>query len=489
MIVRVVLAVDDGKLRKELRTLLSRPDVVVKAIAKKAALWNRIGRENVDLVVVSRSLISEPVFETVKRIQNLPDSPGVVVLSSSENSEDQANFLAAGCDAVLLTQLPVEKLCAALETVLEKRRELAEQGLVARREISEPRLTDFVSSSPAMQVFMNVVRRMVRADASLLMLGETGVGKERLARAIHAEGPRSVGPFIAVNCGALPETLLESELFGHEEGAFTGATRSRRGWFELAHSGTIFLDEICEMPLHLQVKLLRFLQEHEIQRVGSEKSMRVDVRVMAATNRDIEVEVEAKQFRRDLYYRLSVVTLTIPPLRERQEDIPELVDSYIRHFSAQISRSVTAITPAALEALTEYAWPGNVRELINVVERAMLLCEGDEITLHDLPTSISGGGDGDTGMILEGRAGPLAVVHNEWLEKPLTEVRQDMLERFERAYLTTLLRATGGRIGETAKRAGIRSRSLYDKMKRHGLRKENFREKPTNRQCGNKAAD
>jgi DNA-binding NtrC family response regulator len=337
--------------------------------------------------------------------------------------------------------------------------------------MAEPRLGDFVSESPTMQAFMRTVRRVVPSSSSLLILGETGAGKERLAMAIHGEGPRSDGPFIAVNCGALPDTLLESELFGHEEGAFTGATRDRRGMFELAHRGTIFLDEIGEMPLHLQVKLLRVLQDRRIQRLGSERAVDVDVRVIAASNRDIEADVDAKQFRRDLYYRLSVVTLTIPALRERREDIPALVQNYVEYLRPQVGRDVNAIDDDVLEALTRYAWPGNVRELINVLERAMLLCDDDTIALHDLPQTIA---ELAAGGAAAGDATSPGGFPASWLRGPIREGREQAVAAFEKTYLTGLLRDTGGRVGETAARAGIEPRSLYDKMRKYNLRKEDF---------------
>jgi DNA-binding NtrC family response regulator len=325
-----------------------------------------------------------------------------------------------------------------------------------------------------MAAFISVVRRVVASDTSLLITGETGVGKERLARAIHAEGPRSAGPFIGVNCGALPETLLESELFGHEEGAFTGAHRTRRGWFELAHAGTIFLDEIGELPLHLQVKMLHVLQNHAVQRLGSERTLPVDVRVITATNQDLTAEMQAGRFRKDLYYRLSVVTLTIPPLNQRREDIPALVDNYINHFRAHIPHEVTGITPEALDAMVHYPWPGNVRELINVVERAMLLCQGEQITLEDLPETISRTPLVGSYAEPHSRLSRGAVPH-DWLERPLREVRSEAVAGLEQAYLAAQLRATGGRIGETARRSGMEPRSVYEKMRLYGLRKEDYR--------------
>jgi transcriptional regulator with PAS, ATPase and Fis domain len=350
---------------------------------------------------------------------------------------------------------------------LEKRNERA-LGLT-------PRLSDFVTSSPAMQAFMGLVHRVVASDTSLLVLGETGVGKEHLARAIHAESPRARGPFVSVNCGALTETLLESELFGHEEGAFTGATRSRRGCFELAHRGTLFLDEIGELPAHLQSKLLHVLQRHEIQRLGSESKVPIDVRVVAATNRDIGEEVRARRFRNDLYYRLSVVSLSIPPLRARREDISALADAYVEYYRQHIRRDVRRVAPEALEAMGRYSWPGNVRELVNIIERAMLLANHDEITLADLPDSLRGQPVAET---LEPFAATVLSRPNsaeDWTLASLEEVRRRALESVERAYLSALLLQTGGRIGATAARAGIQPRSLFEKMRRYGLRKEDFR--------------
>ena len=471
MIARIVLAVDNRQLQTRLSDALAGPGVFVQALRGRSRLWERAVRESCDLFVVARALIEGEVADTVRLLRGLPDSPDVVVLSRDDAAE-RARLFAAGCSAVLDERLPVDAVRDALHALLDKRLEVAQRPPAFGRDMARPRLTDFVSSSPAMQTFMRMVSRVVDSGATLLFQGETGVGKERLARAIHAEGPQGHGPFVTVNCGALPEALLESELFGHVEGAFTGATRSRRGMFELAHGGTIFLDEIGEMPYHLQVKLLQALQQHEIQPVGAERTIPVDVRVMAATNRDLAGEVDARQFRRDLYYRLSVVALEIPPLRERREDIAELVESYLDHFANLVGREVDGIADSALAALRDYDWPGNVRELINVIERAMLLCEDDEITLDDLPAGIGGRVAADfpgTATFDPDR------VPREWLDRPWADVRRDVLAAAEGAYLAALLHETGGRIGETASRAGFDPRSLYDKMKAHGLRKEDYR--------------
>ena len=411
-------------------------------------------------------------------------------------------------------------------------------------EMTYPRLDDFVSLSPSMQKLLALVERVVPSDVSLLILGETGVGKEHLARAIHGAGPRAGQAFIPVNCGAIPENLLESELFGHEAGAFTGATRQHRGMFALADKGTIFLDEIGEMPYHLQVKLLRALQSREIMPVGGEEVLEVDVRVMAASNRVLELEVKEGRFRRDLFYRLSVLPLTIPPLRERVEDIPLLAGRFLEHFGAAAGGPVALMDGDVTAAFVRHHWPGNIRELMNVVERAVLVTQGSSLSLEDLPEEFGGiaGGAGMSPVAAQGEPGIEAVdvqPGGEGLEatgagirgtpaaggsiagggpvvagvpapsgglpvgaptaepgtvaptgaesaarkaqrdralvvRPLREVRKDAVEELERRYLHALLRVTGGKVGETARRAGIVPRSLYEKMRKYGLNKEDY---------------
>ncbi len=470
MLTRVVLAAERASLARQLGQVLKRDDVLLETVKGTRRLWERISRKSADMIVLGQSVIPEPQTEMISVLRGLPDSPTVVVVSEKDNAEQRARLLAAGCDAVLTEKLSAKALRDVFGALIQK---ISDRRLQETRDIGKPQLSDFVSESPAMQAFMHVVERVATSNTSLLILGETGVGKERLARAIHAEGPRAGGPFIAVNCGALPESLMESELFGHEKGAFTGASRARRGWFELAHRGTVFLDEIGDMPLHLQVKLLRVIQEREVRPIGSERSIGIDVRLMAASNRDLEEEVEGGNFRRDLYYRLSVVTLTIPPLRERREDIPVLVDSYVDYLQPMIGCQVGGITEEAREALTRYSWPGNVRELVNVIERALLLCDRRKITLNDLPEGIRAQAS-EKGQ-LESVEKDASMFRAEWLERPWSEVREEALAGLECSYLSALLEATEGRVGETAARAGIQPRSLYEKMKRHGLRKEDFR--------------
>lgn len=474
MLLHAILAIADESIRKRLRILLRPTDAAVEIVKGKRNLLARAARKNGDIIISD-----EPVFLEWERgnqdvLEAYPNAPAIIVITESESPSESAELIAAGCEAVLYAELADDKIRQAIEAVMERRQEL-DRATLTRRPLATPSLEDFVSESLAMQEFMAVVHRMVDSDTSLLILGETGVGKERLARAIHAEGPRQEGPFIAVNCGALPEALMESELFGHEQGAFTGATRSHKGSFELAHGGTIFLDEIGDMPLHLQVKLLRVLQDHSVRRVGGDEFFEVDVRVIAASNRDIEADVEASLFRRDLYYRLSVVTLEVPPLRDRMEDIPTLAASYLDYHRPRIGREVTGISDEVVAALKQYSWPGNVRELINVIERAILLCKGSRIELADLPPGIRGFTSATDSLL--GIPQSSDDVPADWLERPLKELKETMVADLERVYLSAMLEATRGKIGLTAKRVGIEPRTLYDKMKLYGLSKEDFKPK------------
>jgi two-component system, NtrC family, response regulator AtoC len=474
MLIRILLVLEPPELFRRISRLVAQPNVLVFGVSSAEGLWESLARDSCDLVVLERSATPGAPADFLGALRKLPDRPELIMVQTKEDPTERAALLAAGCFAVISADLPDAVLAQTLRTFVGRRRESLINRLRAEHPDELYHLSDFASASEAMQDLLNLARRVAASDSSLLILGETGVGKEWLARAIHTEGPRASAPFIAVNLAAVPDTLLESELFGHEKGAFTGAIRSRRGYFELAHRGTIFLDEIADMSPHLQAKLLRVLQERKIQRVGGEQTIEVDVRVMAATNRNLEEAIEQKEFRSDLYYRLGVVTLTVPPLRVRAEDIPALAASYLQRFRLRLGRHTESISREALEALTRYAWPGNVRELINVMERSVLLCEGHEITLTDLPENIAGRRPAESsGMLIA--TSPGMGLPTDWLERPLRSVREDVVEAVERAYLSEQLKATGGRIGETAQRAGMDPRSLYEKMRELGLRKEDFK--------------
>jgi DNA-binding NtrC family response regulator len=471
MLLHILIATEEPEINRRLCDFLNRKDTVVESLENPRAFWKGLGHKACDLLVVSRALVANRALDRIQDLRTSSDIPAIVVLTEFEDEKDRAELVAAGCEAVLDVGLPFSKLGRALRAIVERKGKATAEVVSIPRQQRYAQITDFVAESEAMKKFLNPLPRVAASSSSVLILGETGVGKERLAHVLHAESPRCEGPFVAVHCGALPESLMESELFGHEQGAFTGATKARRGCFELAHQGTLFLDEIGEMPLHLQSKLLRVLESKEMRRVGGERLIAVDVRVLAATNRDLEKEVSAGEFRRDLYYRLNVVSLTMPPLRERVEDIPELVDSYVEHLAPRIGCQISGINREALRALCAYSWPGNVRELINVLERAMLLCENDVISVDDLPETISGR---NVLSICELSGNP-EFFPEELAQKPLKEARREVLEKLEKGYLTRLLTAVNGRVGEAAKRAGIDSRTLFDKMKHYGLDKKTFK--------------
>jgi len=427
-----------------------------------------------DILIINEEKIPVPALDTLKLLMQIPDPPSVIVLTES-GRDRQAGMLAAGCEVVLSTGTSPDIICKAVDSILRKHIVRQNEILKTKRLISEPRLSDFVSQSRSMQTFLNLVKKVVHTDSSLLILGETGVGKERLALAIHGESKRKNSPFIAVNCAALPENLLESELFGHEKGAFTGAVRTRRGAFELAHKGTIFLDEIGDIPIHLQTKLLRAIQEKQFQKVGGENAVNVDVRIMAATNRDLATEVKEGRFRKDLYYRLSVICLNIPPLSERREDIPELVRNYINYLAPRIGVPGKDINADAMQALIDYHWPGNVRELINVIERAMLLCEGGWITPAELPEEVSRHVAAVSAQLpVSGITGQSC---QEWAGKSWKKIRNEVIHSTEKKYLSAMLDRHAGRVYSAAAEAGITPRAFYQKLNRHSIAASDSRNK------------
>jgi len=345
-----------------------------------------------------------------------------------------------------------------------------------RRHEHGPPTAAIIGSGPAMQKVYGLTRQVAPSNASVLLLGETGTGKELVAKAIHYLSPRGSGPFVRVNCGALAENLLESELFGHVRGAFTGAIENRTGRFEAAHTGTVFLDEINTTTPKLQVKLLRVLQEHEFERVGDTQTIRVDTRVIAASNRDLAEEIEAGRFREDLYYRLNVVTIYLPPLRERREDIPELVGHFLKVYNEENNRHVPHIEPGAMQYLQAYDWPGNVRELQNYVERAVVLAPGDEITSDLLPDAVLGRKGPRIGRR---RPGDLDALASELVEQGLaaagseeTDLYAKIVSRVERELIAQVMAACGNVQVQAAARLGINRNTLHKKLEEHGLEKE-----------------
>ena len=335
-----------------------------------------------------------------------------------------------------------------------------------------PPIPGLIGSGPAMEEVYRLTRQVARSNASVLLLGETGTGKELIAKALHRLSPRGSGPFVRVNCGALAENLLESELFGHVRGSFTGAVDNRTGRFEAAHTGTIFLDEINSTTAKLQVKLLRVLQEHEFERVGDTHTIRVDTRTVAASNRDLLDEVAADRFREDLYYRLNVITITLPPLRRRREDIADLVHHFLRLYSEENDRHVVHVEDKARAALQAYDWPGNVRELQNYVERAVVLAPGDELTSDLLPDVVLGRRPqriGRRGADVETLAAELVHQGIDTAGVQADNLHGTIVDRVERELIAQVMLACDNVQTKAAARLGINRNTLHKKLKQYGL--------------------
>lgn len=339
---------------------------------------------------------------------------------------------------------------------------------------AEPLIDGMIGQCPAMREVYRLTRKVAATSATVLLTGETGTGKELIARAVHELSPRATGPFIRVNCGALSESLLESELFGHAKGAFTSASESRTGRFEAAHGGTIFLDEINSVSYKLQVKLLRVLQEHEFERVGETHTVQVDCRIVAATNRDLFDEIAEGRFREDLYYRLNVIPIDLPPLRDRREDIPQLVDFFVSRYAEQNKLEVPKITDEAVDALCDYVWPGNVRELQNYVERAIVLAEGDTLSVQELPAHVRG-------LAPIRRLTPAGTQDVETLCHDLVnlgvdeagnsaeDLHQRIVSMVEKQLLIRVLKDCQGVQTKAAARLGINRNTLHKKIDDYGL--------------------
>ncbi|HET6923736.1 MAG TPA: sigma-54 dependent transcriptional regulator [Anaeromyxobacteraceae bacterium] len=374
-----------------------------------------------------------------------PECP-VVLLTGRGSVQTAVQAIKEGAYDFIEKPLEASRLKMVLERALEKKRTLREVQLLKRRLAALVPGTDLIGAAPAMQRVLELVRKVAPSAASVVIQGESGTGKEVLARAIHSLSPRRDGPFLALNCSAIPPTLIEAELFGYERGAFTGAVERRPGDFELASGGTLFLDEVGELPPELQGKFLRVLEERRVRRLGGRAEVEVDVRVLCATQGDLRQAIRAGRFREDLYFRLHVFTVELPALRDRREDIPLLAQHFVDKFNAETGRRVQGVTPAALAFLQGHAWPGNIRELRNVLERAMILVEGDLIGVEQLPPEL-------------GPGPPEAANLRVPLDLTLDEV--------ERRYLLASLRRLGGNKARTAEALGVSEKTLYNKLNRY----------------------
>jgi two-component system response regulator HydG len=440
------VADDDPGLRESLERTLTREGYKVVLASDGRAALERVQAGGVDLIVTDLRMPGLTGLELLRAAKAIMPDVDVILLTAFGTVEEAVKAMKDGAYDFLTKPFRREQLIKLVDKALE-RRDLIEQNRALKKQLEDIRAKgQMIGASPSFRRMLTLVEQIADSSATILIQGESGTGKELVARTIHERSGRRAGPFVAVNCAALPETLLESELFGYEKGAFTGAAGRKEGRFELANGGTLFLDEVADLSLVTQPKILRVLQEGEFERLGATRSIQVDVRILAATNQDLADMVKDKRFREDLYYRLNVITVRVPPLRERHEDIRVLAQHYLRVYAAKNGRKLEGFSNEALERLESYAWPGNVRELENLIERMVLLARKDRIDAEDLPEEVAGVKRPPRDAILE------------LVGTPLADIEQRLLDE--------TLRITGGNKTQAAKLLGIDVRTVARKLER-----------------------
>jgi two-component system, NtrC family, response regulator AtoC len=453
--VKVLVIDDDDPGRQVMDLLLRKAGYAVDTASTGNEGLEKLHSGNFNLVLVDLFLPDKSGIEILQEVRFFSPGIEVIVITGHASPKTAVQAMKEGAFDYITKPVHFDELKIVISKALEKQRLLSE-NVYLRKQLQERfEFDNIIGRSQSMQRVFERMQRIVKTDSTVLVTGESGTGKELVARALHHNSRRAAKPFIAVNCGAIPESLLESELFGYMKGAFTGAVKDKLGKFEAANHGTIFLDEIGTMPMHLQSKLLRVLQEQEVERVGSTKPVKIDVRIVSATNVDLDELVRNGGFREDLYYRLNVIPLHLPPLRERREDILPLVSHFLDKFSHLMGRPVMNIAKPALEALERYRWPGNVRELENMVERLVALTEGDSIHLEDLPAEIAGQGGETRGLCLE--------LSPDGIDMPLA------IAELERKLISKAMEIGAGVKTKAAELLGLNRTTLVEKMKRLGI--------------------
>jgi two-component system response regulator PilR (NtrC family) len=462
---RILVVDDERSMREFLEILLSKQGHDVSTAEHVAGARAAASEGGLDLVVTDLRLGDGSGLDVLREVKARSPGTEVVVVTAFATTENAVQAMKLGAYDYVLKPFKVDELLLALDKALEHRALLAENRVLRHRAGRRREEEEILGTAPAMDEVRSLVARVARARTTVLVTGESGTGKEVVARAIH-QGAGAAQPFVAINCAAIPEGLIESELFGHEKGAFTGAVGAKAGLFEVAGTGTLFLDEVGELPPAVQVKLLRTLQERKIRHVGGSADIAVGARIVAATNRDLAEEVRAGRFREDLFYRLNVIQLRVPALRERPEDVPLFVSHFLRRFAEELGRPVPRVDPAAERLLVEWHWPGNVRELANVLERAITLCTGDVIGPDALPEPLRRAGPSDP----EGAARPAGTTSATAAELPAAGLDlQAHLDATERAILEQALARAGGVKTEAARLLSLSYRSLRYRLTKFGM--------------------
>ncbi len=446
---KILLIEDETISRDSLTRLLKMSGYAVKGVASGKSGLSFLDHEPFDIIITDLLLPDINGIEILKQAKDVCPSTEVILITGHASAETAVRAMKEGAFDYITKPLNFDELSILIVNALQKRQLLSENVYLKQQLHNKYDFANIIGSSPPMQQLFARMKKIAGTDSTVLVLGESGTGKELVARAIHFNSHRKDKPFIPVNCAAIPESLLEGELFGHMKGSFTGAIRDKIGKFEAANGGTIFLDEIGTMPMHLQTKLLRVLQEQEIERIGSTRTVKLDVRVISATNLNLEAEVRKNSFREDLYYRLNVIPVVLPPLRERKEDILPLIRHFLEKNCTEMKRPRMTISNEALHMLESYSWPGNVRELENMVERIVALSEDDRIMLEDIPSSIC--------------------------DKVLTTVTEQGVDlvktvnEIERKMICDALSLTKGVKAKAAAMLGLNRTTLVEKMRRLGI--------------------
>jgi DNA-binding NtrC family response regulator len=447
---RILVVDDEVNIREALAALLESDGYEVAAASSGQKAMETLRQEEFDVVISDLRMEGPSGIDLLRWLRETAPETEVIILTAYGTVEGAVEAMKLGAYDYIAKPVDRKRLSLLIEKALEKRR-LSEENRNLRRRLSiKEEFSNIIGTSPAIRKVFKIISEVAPTNATVLITGESGTGKELVARAIHQRSPRRSQPFVTLNCGALPDTLMESELFGYEKGAFTGALTAKIGRIEAASRGTLFLDEVGDMSLKTQVDLLRVLQDKELRRLGGTSAISVDVRFIAATNRDLKEEIAAKRFREDLYYRLNVVPISMPPLRERKEDIPLLLESFLQEFCSIHRKPRKRLSEGTLELLVRYSWPGNIRELRNLVERLVLLSRKDIIEPSDLPAGIRG----------ENEQPEITIP----LTQPLREVEKTVIRN-------VLARVTRNRTA-AARILGISLRALHYKIKRFGLQEE-----------------
>ncbi len=456
---RIIVVDDEPGMREFLEIMLQKDNYLVSTASDGAEAIQRIENDLFDLAVVDVQMPVMNGIEVLKKINEKCPETTVIMITAFASHETAIEAMKLGAYDYITKPFKIDEIKLVIRKALDKKRLERENSRLKKELETKYGFGNIIGRSPAIVKIFELIKRVSELKVNVLITGESGTGKELVARAIHYSGTRHEGPFVPVNCGAIPETLMESELFGYRRGAFTGAVRDKRGLFEEASGGTIFLDEIADLPVHLQVKLLRVIEEKIIRPLGSTDTTPIDVRVIAATNKKLEEEVSKGKFREDLFYRLNVIKMILPPLRERKEDISPLAIHFIGKYAREMEKDIRGISPKALEILENYHYPGNVRELENIIARCVALEPFNVIRQETLPQLVSGKDYLDLETSFSSNAG---------LDTLLGNVEKKMIEK--------ALRSTGGNKTEAAKLLGITLRSLRYRLAKHGLYEESVDE-------------